>query len=75
MIRHVASMALAVMLAACSNPQAQAPGTPEQGVPAQGGCRQAGWQAETAPVISKRQGQEALERYDPEAQPAGSGCP
>lgn len=73
MIRHVASVGLVILLAACSS--APPPEAPEPGKPSGGGCRQAGWQAETAPVISKRQGQEALERYDPEAQAAGSGCP
>ncbi|PVZ15578.1 MULTISPECIES: lipoprotein [unclassified Pseudomonas] len=73
MNRPIAVLGLAALLAACSGKPVSEPPGPE--APAGGGCRQAGWQAETAPVISKRQGQEALERYDPEAQAAGSGCP
>ncbi|MBD1549899.1 hypothetical protein [Pseudomonas typographi] len=76
MNKRFASFALAGLLAGCSSTPAEVPPqpTPDQS-PSKGGCYQAGWQAETAPVINKRQGQEALERYDPENQAPGSGCP
>ncbi|MEA9978723.1 MULTISPECIES: hypothetical protein [unclassified Pseudomonas] len=37
-------------------------------------CYQSGWQAETVPIIYKRGGQEALEKYDVASKGAASGC-
>lgn len=38
------------------------------------GCTQSDWQAQTAPVIGKREGNEALEQYRKDTQEQGSGC-
>lgn len=43
--------------------------------PASGGCYQSQWQAESVPVVGKRMGAEALEKYDPEQQAKAPGCP
>lgn len=37
-------------------------------------CYQAGWQAETVPIIYKRGGQEVLDRYESAPKGAESGC-
>jgi len=39
-------------------------------------CYQSGWQAETVPIIYKRGGQEALDKYDAihAGASAGAGC-
>jgi hypothetical protein len=63
---------LAGVLAGCASKPA--PAVHEQ-VPGKGGCYQADWQAETTPVISKRLGPDGLEKYDPEHQAPGQGCP
>lgn len=76
MNKRLVWVVFAALLAGCSSTPAEMPRQPKpEQSPSKGGCYQAGWQAETAPVINKRQGQEALERYDPEAQPPGGGCP
>ncbi|MFF7706379.1 hypothetical protein [Pseudomonas sp. NPDC007930] len=77
MAKQWAMIALASCLAACSSPAPQAP-QPAPAAHAQApasGCKQANWQAETAPVINKRQGQEALERYDADNPAAAGDCP
>ncbi|CAM3492519.1 hypothetical protein BZK31_27140 [Pseudomonas floridensis] len=38
-------------------------------------CYQAGWQAETVPVIYKRGGQEVWDRYEFMPKPGETGCP
>lgn len=68
---------LLVLLAGCSSApggSAAVPAKGEVGGKARGNCAQSNWQAETAPVINKRQGNEALEKFDGEEQEAGSGC-
>lgn len=65
---------LLALLAGCSSApadQAVAPAKAEVAKP-HGGCAQSEWQAQTAPVISKRQGNEALEKYNSEE--PGNGC-
>ncbi len=62
------------LLAGCAGKSATAPAVPEA-VPGKGGCYQSDWQAETAPVINKRLGPDGLEKYDPERQVQGQGCP
>jgi hypothetical protein len=37
-------------------------------------CYQSGWQAETVPIIYKRGGQEALDKYDYEAVKGNKGA-
>lgn len=72
MTKALPLLLLAGVLAGCASKPA--PAAAEQ-VPGKGGCYQADWQAETAPVISKRLGPDGLEKYDPEHQAPGQGCP
>ncbi|MFS0825697.1 hypothetical protein [Pseudomonas phoenicis] len=72
MVKQLPVMLMAVLLGACAGspaPEADSAPTP------QGGCYQSQWQAETVPVISKRLGQEGLEKYDDEHQRQAPGCP
>lgn len=72
MFKRLPVMILAGLLAACSNgPAPEADGM----APAQGGCYQSQWQAETVPVINKRLGPAGLEKYDDEHQQRAQGCP
>nr|WP_314572465.1 hypothetical protein [uncultured Pseudomonas sp.] len=69
-----ATLALVIgLLAGCSG----APATSVDDEPAAnpGGCSQSQWQAESIPVVGKRMGPEALERYEPEQQAQAPGCP
>lgn len=61
------------LLAGCSS----APSTSVDDGPgvSPGGCSQSQWQAESIPVVGKRMGPEALERYEPEQQAQAPGCP
>lgn len=72
MTKALPLLLLVGVLAGCAGKPA--PAAAEQ-VPGKGGCYQADWQAETAPVINKRLGPDGLEKYDPEHQAPGQGCP
>ncbi len=72
MTKALPLLLLAAVLSGCASKPA--PAAPER-VPGKGGCYQADWQAETAPVINKRLGPDGLEKYDPETQAQGQGCP
>ncbi|MCY1413970.1 hypothetical protein D3C76_1353240 [compost metagenome] len=63
------AIALVAGCASSPEPGEQAPGQPK------GGCYQSDWQAETAPVISKRTGPDGLEKYETENQQKAQGCP
>lgn len=73
MVKTLLLLLFAGLLAGCgSTPQTQsepAAGEPEKG------CYQADWQAETAPVINKRSGPEALDKYETPAKAKEHGCP
>jgi hypothetical protein len=73
MVRSLALLIVTGSLAACgSNPKA----TPEPAPSAPGnGCYQADWQAETNPVLNKRSGPEALDKYETQAPAKEHGCP
>ena len=77
MFRSLPAIVLLALLAGCASAppsDAAVPARGEVGNKAKGSCAQSNWQAETAPVINKRQGNEALEKYDGEEQEPGSGC-
>ena len=74
MTKALPLLLLAGLLGGCAHTQAQSPAQQER-APGKGGCYQADWQAETAPVLSMRLGPAGLEKYDPEHQTAGQGCP
>ena len=74
MVKLATVLIATALLAGCSSAPAPEPQAGKVAPPL-GGCYQSDWQAETAPVINKRQGQEALEKYDTETQAPGKGCP
>jgi putative hemolysin len=64
MVKPLPLLIMAGLLVGCaSEPQAE---TAQKGVPdlAQVSCYQAGWQAETVPIVYKRGGPEVWEKYD-----------
>lgn len=74
MFKTLPAVMLMALLAGCSSTPADNAVTPVKAEVAKphGGCAQSEWQAQTAPVISKRQGNEALEKYNSED--PGNGC-
>ncbi len=75
MIKSLALMLAAGLLAGCGSTPNVAP---EAGKPApeqKKSCYQADWQAETMPVINKRIGNERLEKYDAAPNGQEQGCP
>ncbi|WP_263261322.1 hypothetical protein [Pseudomonas sp. RIT-PI-S] len=69
MYRAFVVLAVAYALAGCSHDNAASQPAVQAAPPAgtaEGGCAEADWQAQTAAVINKRQGQEALDNYDTE---------
>jgi len=73
MIKRLALLTIAGLMVGCaSSPEAdEAPVAPAV---LHVSCYQAGWQAETVPIIYKRGGQEALDKYDAASSGARSGC-
>lgn len=76
MFKSLPPLVLLAVLAGCSSAPSNAVGGPDEAQVAKphGGCAQSEWQAQTAPVINKRQGNEALEQYASDTQQQGSGC-
>ncbi|GGU77627.1 hypothetical protein GCM10009504_38390 [Pseudomonas laurentiana] len=72
MVKLLPVMTLAAVLSGCSSTAAP---EADQASALKGGCYQSEWQAETAPVISKRLGPDGLEKYDDEHQRQARGCP
>ncbi|QJI35278.1 MULTISPECIES: hypothetical protein [unclassified Pseudomonas] len=75
MIKSLALVIAAGLLAGCgSTPNAEA--EPEKaGAAPRKSCYQADWQAETMPVINKRIGPDGLEKYDSPPKGQEQGCP
>ena len=75
MIKTLALVIAAGLLAGCGSTPSAAP-APGKALPAQKkSCYQADWQAETMPVINKRMGNERLEKYDSAPNGQEQGCP
>lgn len=75
MIKSLALVIAAGLLAGCGSAPSAAP-APGKALPAQNkNCYQADWQAETMPVINKRIGNERLEKYDSAPNGQEQGCP
>ncbi|MCK1786375.1 MULTISPECIES: hypothetical protein [Pseudomonas] len=75
MIKSLALVIAAGLLAGCGSTPSAAP-APGKAPPAQKkNCYQADWQAETMPVINKRMGNERLEKYDSAPNGQEQGCP
>ncbi|KTB61856.1 hypothetical protein [Pseudomonas syringae] len=76
MVRALPWVLIAGLLAGCaSKPEAEDVEADAPNQPLQLSCYQAGWQAETVPVIYKRGGQEVWDRYEFMPRKTGSvGC-
>lgn len=73
MIKRLSLFAIAGLMVGCaSSPEAEE--APVAQPVRHASCYQAGWQQETVPVIDKRGGQEALDKYDAASSGAGTGC-
>ncbi|KTC12025.1 hypothetical protein AO391_19640 [Pseudomonas marginalis ICMP 9505] len=76
MIKSLALVIAAGLLAGCGSTPSAAPPPAGKPVPTQrNNCYQADWQAETMPVINKRIGNERLEKYDSAPNGQEQGCP
>ncbi|KPN88033.1 hypothetical protein [Pseudomonas nunensis] len=74
MVKTIALLIVAASLAACgSNPKAKP--EPAPSAPADKGCYQADWQAETNPVLNKRSGPDGLDKYETQTPAKEHGCP
>ena len=62
-------------LAAAPPEAPETPPVPPAPDAAQKGCYQADWQAQSVPLVNKRSGPEALEKYETPQASKGRGCP
>ncbi|KQB54024.1 hypothetical protein AQS70_08110 [Pseudomonas endophytica] len=72
MVKLLPLLIVAGFLAGCAGsaePSAE-PATPEES-----GCYQAEWQAQSVPLVNKRSGPEALEKYERPQPSKEHGCP
>ena len=74
MVKTCALLLTLGLLAGCAGAQ-QAKREEAQATEPESHCYQADWQAETAPVINKRAGTQALDKYDTPAKAKERGCP
>ncbi|MDR0187859.1 hypothetical protein RCO22_02825 [Pseudomonas yamanorum] len=75
MIRSLALVIAAGLLAGCGSTPKVPPESEKAGAARQKSCYQADWQAETMPVINKRIGPDGLEKYDSAPNGQEQGCP
>lgn len=75
MIKSLALVIAAGLLAGCGSTPSEAPEPGKPGAQPKKSCYQADWQAETMPVINKRLGNERLEQYDSAPNGQEQGCP
>ncbi|WP_455929367.1 hypothetical protein [Pseudomonas fluorescens] len=75
MIKSLALVIAAGLLAGCGSTPSAAPEAQVPGAAPKQSCYQADWQAETMPVINKRIGNERLEQYDAAPNGQEQGCP
>ncbi len=75
MIKSLALVIAAGLLAGCGSTPNAAPEAGTPGVQPKKSCYQADGQAETMPVINKRIGNERLEKYDAAPNGQEQGCP
>ncbi|MDY0833597.1 MULTISPECIES: hypothetical protein [unclassified Pseudomonas] len=75
MIKSLALVIAAGVLAGCGSTPKAAPESEKPGADPRKSCYQADWQAETMPVISKRIGPDGLEKYDSAPNGQEQGCP
>ncbi|KRP63291.1 hypothetical protein [Pseudomonas trivialis] len=75
MIKLLAGVIAAGLLAGCGSTPSAPPAPEKAAAPQNKSCYQADWQAETMPVINKRIGNERLEQYDVAPNGQEQGCP
>ncbi|ANF88761.1 hypothetical protein ACLBW8_07705 [Pseudomonas sp. M5A4_2d] len=75
MIKSLALVIAAGLLAGCGSTPSAKPDPAERAPGQKKSCYQADWQAETMPVINKRIGNERLEKYDAAPNGQEQGCP
>ena len=75
MIKSLALVIAAGLLAGCGSTPSAEPAAGKPGPVQKKSCYQADWQAETMPVIIKRLGNERLEQYDSAPNGQEQGCP
>ena len=75
MIKSLALVIAAGLLAGCGSTPSAAPPAGKPASEQKKTCYQADWQAETMPVINKRIGNERLEKYDSAPNGQEQGCP
>lgn len=67
MLKLLPLLMIAGFVAGCS-------GSPKP-APEESGCYQADWQAQSVPLVNKRSGPEALEKYESPTPSKERGCP
>jgi len=72
MVKLLPLLIVAGFLAGCAG---SAPPPAEAATPEESGCYQADWQAQSVPLVNKRSGPEALEKYETPQPSKGHGCP
>ena len=72
MLKLLPLLMIAGFVAGCSGSPKPAP---EAATPEESGCYQADWQAQSVPLVNKRSGPEALEKYESPAPSKERGCP
>ncbi|MFL1500063.1 hypothetical protein ACI77J_04300 [Pseudomonas sp. O64] len=75
MIKSLALVIAAGLLAGCGSTPSAKPAGAESAPGQKKSCYQADWQAETMPVINKRIGNERLEQYGAAPNGQEQGCP
>ncbi|TFW42338.1 MULTISPECIES: hypothetical protein [Pseudomonas] len=75
MIKSLALVIAAGLLAGCGSTPSAAQEASKPAPAQDKNCYQADWQAETMPVINKRIGNERLEKYDSAPNGQEQGCP
>ena len=72
MVKLLPLLMIAGFLAGCAGSSTP---VPEAATPEESGCYQADWQAQSVPLVNKRSGPEALEKYESPKASQERGCP
>ena len=72
MVKLLPLLMIAGLLAGCAGSSESAP---EAATPEESGCYQADWQAQSVPLVNKRSGPQALEKYESPTPSKVRGCP
>jgi len=72
MVKLLPLLMIAGLLAGCAGSSEPAP---EAATPEESGCYQADWQAQSLPLVNKRSGPQALEKYESPTPSNVRGCP